>query len=68
MPHENKKALRSFYHKNIFIFATFHTQRPENYSICLSGQKFLATMYLMKINHLLRPFSISTEQYASKED
>ena len=58
MPHENKKALSPFYHKNIFIIAAFHSQRPENYSICLSGQKFLATMYLMKINHLFRPFSI----------
>ena len=68
MPLENKKALSPFYHENIFIIAAFHTQRPENYSICLSRQNVLATMFLMKTNHVLRPFSTSTEQYASKED
>ena len=28
--------------------AAFHAQRPENYSICLSGQKFFVTIFFMK--------------------
>ena len=48
--------------------ATFHTHRHGNYSMCLSGQKFSATIFFMKTNKVLRSFSITTEkQYASKE-
>ena len=34
----------------------------------LSGQKILAAVFVMKTNQVMRPFSTSTEQYASKED
>ena len=30
------------------LIAAFHMQEPGNYSICLLGQKFLATMFVMK--------------------
>ena len=33
--------------------AGFHTQRSGNYSICLSGQKSLVTIFVMKINQVL---------------
>ena len=37
--------------------AAFYTQRPGNYSICLSGQKFLAVIIFMKTNQVQRLFS-----------
>ena len=36
----------------IFLVAAFHTQRPGDYSICLSGQKFLAAIFVMKTNQV----------------
>ena len=50
------------------LIAAFHTQRPGNYSIFLLGQTFLATIFVMKTNQVLRPFSTTTEPYVSKED
>ena len=51
--------------------AAFHTQRPGIYSICLSRQKDLATIFVMKTDQV-RPFSTTTgpttEQYAGTED
>ena len=44
------------------VIAAFNTQRPGNYSICLSGQIFLATIFVMKTNQVLRPFSTTTEK------
>ena len=32
-----------------------------NYSICLSGQKFSATIFIMKTNQILSPFSTATK-------
>lgn len=52
----------------MFAIAAFHTQRPVNYSISLSGKNILATIFVTKTNQLLRLFSTSTEQCASKED
>ena len=40
----------------------FYTQRPGNYSICLSEQKILAIIFIMKTNQVLRPFSTTTEK------
>ena len=31
--------------------AAFYTQRPGNYSICLSGQKVLAAVFFMKTKY-----------------
>ena len=41
----------------------FHTKGPGKQSICLLGQKFLATTYVC-----YRPWTDRTEQYASKEE
>ena len=41
------------------------TQRPGNYSICLSGQTFLATIFAMKKDNFQLQLK---KQYASKED
>ena len=41
--------------------ATFHTQRPGNYSICLSEQISFLTIFIMKTNHVLLLFSTTTE-------
>ena len=60
----------------------FHTQRPRNYKICLSGQKILSyhicyenlAKYLRvkrqndRQAKVLRLFSVRTEQYACKEE
>ena len=32
-----------------FYIAAFHTRGPGSYSICLSGQKILATIFIIKI-------------------
>ena len=46
----------------LFRIAPFHTQRPWNYSIYLSGQQILATIFVMKTKQVLRPFSTATEK------
>ena len=59
--------------------AVFHAQGHGNWSICSSGQKILATIFVnigigQKHNKILRsqetdrPWIGRTEQYASKED
>ena len=60
------------------LFAAFHMQGPGNWSICLSGQKTLAIIFVMKTgrkhNKILwsqetdRTWTDRTEQYASKEE
>ena len=39
--------------RRLFSITTFHTQRPGNYSICLSGKIILATIFVMKTNEVL---------------
>ena len=39
-----------------------YAETPKNYSICLSGQNFLDTMYIMKTNQVLKSFSTTTEK------
>ena len=34
--------------KTAVLIAAFHTQRLGNFSICLSGQKFLGTIFAVK--------------------
>ena len=47
----------------VFCIAAFHTKRPGNYSICLPEQTFLAPIFVVKTNQVLRPFTTTTEQY-----
>ena len=58
---------------NAIAIAAFHMQGPGNQSICLSGQKFLATIFVMKTQQNTQesrdnPWTDRAEQYASKED
>ena len=53
--------------QDIDPIAAFHTQRPGNYSICLSGQNFLATIFVMKTIQVLRLFSIKSENKIVKK-
>ena len=53
--------------QDIDPIAAFHTQRPGNYSICLSVQIFLATIFVMKTNQVLRLFSIKSENKIVKK-
>ena len=48
--------------KTRMAIGAFYTQRPGNYSICLSEQKILAIIFIMKTNQVLRPFSTTTEK------
>ena len=62
---------------NCVRIAAFPTQRPGNQSICLPGQKILATIFVMKTQQNTlksrdeadRPsWADRTEKYASKEE
>ena len=59
--------LKTNYLLLIFIGETgvFHTQRPDLLSICLLGRKILATIFIMKINQVLGPFSTTVEKIIS---
>ena len=49
--------------------AAFYMQKPRNYSIYLTGQKFLATVFVMKTNQVLSHFQLQLKkQYAITED
>ena len=55
------RTLTTSYFSTVNI-AAFYMQKPRNYSICLTGQKILATVFVMKTNQVLRPFSTTTEK------
>ena len=52
---------------NITFISAFYMQRPGIYSICLSGQKFAATIFVME-TYILWPFSTTAEQYVSNKN
>ena len=47
--------------KESSYISTFHMHRHRKNSICLLGQKFLATIFVMKTSQVLMPFSTTTE-------
>ena len=47
------KVVDNFKNKQQKCIAAFHTKRPGNYSICLSGQKFLGTIFQLQLNNML---------------
>ena len=60
--HQPNDLLNHWQYLKDLTITTFYTQRPGNYSICLLGQKYLAAIFGMKTNQVLRPFSTRAEK------